>query len=59
LSGLKLSQDIKTTLDENNKIPLIQKYLAEIIIILPGITIKEEFRRRNMAINIVTAYYYF
>jgi hypothetical protein len=39
--------------------PLLQKHLAEAVIMLLGITIKEEFHRRNKGINIVTAYYYF
>jgi hypothetical protein len=59
LSGLKLSQDMKTNLDQNNKMSPIQKHLAETLITLPGTTIKEEFRRRNTAINTVTAYYHF
>jgi hypothetical protein len=33
--------------------------LAEIVIILPGTTIEEEFRHRNTAIDIVTAYCHF
>jgi hypothetical protein len=59
LSGLKLSQDVKTTLDENDEMPLIQKRLVETIITLPGTTIEEEFRRRNAAIDAVAAYCHF
>jgi hypothetical protein len=36
LSGLKLSQDVKTTLDENDEMPPIQKRLAETMMTLPG-----------------------
>lgn len=59
LSGLKLSQDVKTTLDENNEMPPIQKRLVETIITLPGTTLEEEFRRRNAAIDTVAAYCHF
>jgi hypothetical protein len=41
LSGLKLSQDVKTTLHENDEMPLIQKRLAETTMTLPGTTIEE------------------
>jgi hypothetical protein len=59
LSGLKLSQDIKTTLDQNNKMPPLQKRLAEAVITLPGTTIEKEFRRRNRGIDTVAAYCHF
>ena len=47
---------MKTTLDQNDKIFPFQKHLAEIVIILPGTTIEEEFRYYNTAINIVATY---
>jgi hypothetical protein len=59
LSGLKLSQDVKTTLDKNDEMPPIQKRLAETIMTLPGTTLEEEFRRRNAAIDVVAAYCHF
>jgi hypothetical protein len=55
LSGLKLSQDVKTTLDQNDEMPPLQKRLAKTVMTLPGTTI-EEFRRRNAAIDAVAAY---
>jgi hypothetical protein len=59
LSGLKLSQDMKTTLNKNDEMPPIQKRLAETIITLPGTTLEEEFHRRNAAIDAVAAYCHF
>jgi hypothetical protein len=59
LSGLKLSQDVKTTLDQNDEMPPPQKRLAETVMTLPGTTIEEEFRRRNAAIDAVAAYCHF
>jgi len=41
LSGLKLSQDVKTTLDKNDEMPPIQKRLAETVMTLPGTTLEE------------------
>ncbi|KAH8759530.1 hypothetical protein F5882DRAFT_431795 [Hyaloscypha sp. PMI_1271] len=52
-------QDVKTTLDQNDEMPPLQKRLAETVMTLPGTTIEEEFRRRNAAIDVVAAYYYF
>jgi len=59
LSGLKLSQDVKSTLDQNDEMPPLQKRLAETVMTLPGTTIEEEFRRRNAAIDAVAAYCHF
>jgi hypothetical protein len=59
LSGLKLSQDVKTTLAQIDEMPPLQKRLAETIMTLPGTTIEEEFRRRNAAIDAVAAYCHF
>ena len=59
LSGLKLSQDVKTTLDQNDEMPPLQKRLAEAVMTLPGTTIEEEFRRRNGGIDAVAAYCHF
>jgi hypothetical protein len=50
---------VKTTLDKNDEMPLIQKRLAETIMTLPGTTLEEEFRRRNTAIDTVAAYCHF
>jgi hypothetical protein len=46
-------------LDQNNKIPPLQKCLAEIVITLLGTIIKEKFRYYNAIIDAVAAYYYF
>jgi hypothetical protein len=46
-------------LDENDEMPPLQKRLAETIVTLLGMTIEEEFRRRNAAIDAVTAYCHF
>jgi hypothetical protein len=46
---------VKTTLDENDEMPPIQKRLAETMMTLPGTTIEEEFRRHNAAIDAVVA----
>ena len=59
LSGLKLSQDINATLDDNDEMAPIQKRLVETIMTLPGTTLEEEFRRRNAAIDVVAAYCHF
>ncbi|KAI9674630.1 MAG: hypothetical protein M1829_003712 [Trizodia sp. TS-e1964] len=50
LSALKLSQDVKTTLDQNNEMPLLQKRLAEAVMTLPGTTLFDE--RPSMPANI-------
>jgi len=50
---------VKTTLDQNDEMPLLQKRLAETAMTLLGTTIEEEFRRRNAAINAVAAYCHF
>lgn len=52
LSGLKFSQGVKTTLDLNED---MQRRLVETLIKLPGVTLGEEFRRCNAAIDTVTA----
>ncbi|KAF8855964.1 C2H2 finger domain protein [Acephala macrosclerotiorum] len=59
LSGLKLSQDVKTTLDQNDEMPPLQKRLAETVMTLPSTTIEKEFRRRNAGIDAVAAYCHF
>lgn len=62
LAGLKFDQDakamldLKATLDLDNDMPLIQKRLVEMMMTLPRTTLKEEFRRRNAAINAVASY---
>jgi len=56
LAGLKFDQEVKTDLASVDDMPPIQKRLVETIMTLPGKTLKEEFRRRNAAINAVAAY---
>jgi hypothetical protein len=56
LSGFKFDQDVKTSLDVADDMPLTQRRLVETIITLPGTTLKEESRRRNDAINAVAAH---
>jgi hypothetical protein len=43
LSRLKFSNDVKTTLKLANDMPAIQKHMVELIMTLPGTTLKEEF----------------
>jgi hypothetical protein len=56
LSGLKFTEDVKTTLDLSDEMPPAQRRLVETVITLPGTTLEEEFRRRNAAIDAVAAY---
>ena len=56
LSGHKFSEDVKTTLELSDDMPLAQKHLIETVMTLLGITLEDEFRRRNDAINAVAAY---
>lgn len=56
LSGFKFDQDVKTSLDLADDMPLTQRRLVETIITLPGTTLEEETRRRNDAINAVAAH---
>jgi hypothetical protein len=56
LSGLKFDQNVKSTLDLANDMPLPQRRLVETTITLPGTTLEEETRRRNAAINATAAY---
>jgi hypothetical protein len=56
LSGLKFSEDVKTTLKLADNMPAIQKHMVESIMTLPGTTLEEEFGRRSTAINAVAAY---
>lgn len=56
LSGLKFSDDVKVTLESSDdKVPE-QKRLIEVILTLPDMSLKEELRRRNAAINTVIDY---
>jgi hypothetical protein len=50
---------VKTILDKNDEMPLIQKRLAETVITLSGTTLEEEIRRRNAVIDAVAAYCHF
>lgn len=56
LSGFKFDQDVKTSLDLADDMPLTQRRLVETIITLPGTTLEEETRRRNDAITAVAAH---
>jgi hypothetical protein len=56
LSGLKFTEEVKSTLELTDKMPPPQKCLVERILTLPGTTLKEEFARRNAAIDAVAAY---
>ncbi|KFZ00521.1 hypothetical protein V498_00003 [Pseudogymnoascus sp. VKM F-4517 (FW-2822)] len=55
LSGLESTNDVETTSDPADIMPVIQKHLVETITTLPGTTL-EEFRWRNEAINAVDSY---
>jgi hypothetical protein len=57
LSGFKFDQDVKTSLDLANDMPLTQRRLVETIITLPVPTLEEETRWRNDAIDAVAAHY--
>lgn len=56
LSGLKFTEDVKTTLDLSDEMPPAQRRLVETVMTLPGTTLEEEFRRRDAAIDAVAAY---
>jgi uncharacterized protein DUF3435 len=56
LSGLKFSEEVKTTLTLADDMPTIQKHMVESMMTLPGMTLDEEFCRRSTAINAVAAY---
>jgi hypothetical protein len=57
LSGFKFDQDVKTSLDLANDMPLTQRRLVETIITLPVTTLEEETRWRNDTIDAVAAHY--
>ncbi|KAH8586142.1 hypothetical protein B0O99DRAFT_665868 [Bisporella sp. PMI_857] len=56
LSGFKLTENVKATLDLSDEMPLIQRRLVETVMTLPGTTLEKEFRRRDAAIDAVAAY---
>jgi Protein of unknown function (DUF3435) len=56
LLGLKFNKDVKTNLESLDDKPLTQKRLIATVITLPTATLEDEMRRRNAAINAVTAY---
>jgi hypothetical protein len=56
LSGFKFDQDVKTSLDLGDDMPLTQRRLIEAIITLLGATLEKETRRRNVAIHAVAAH---
>jgi hypothetical protein len=59
LAGLKFCDESGASSPLIDKMPLIQKRLAETVMTLPGTTIVEEFCPRNAAIDAVAAYCYF
>ena len=56
LSGLKFNKDVKTNLESLDNKPPEQKRLIATVMTLPAATLEDEMRRRNAAINAVTAY---
>ncbi|OCK99656.1 uncharacterized protein K441DRAFT_536344, partial [Cenococcum geophilum 1.58] len=56
LSRVIFSEDIKATLESNNNRSAEHKRLIKVIIMLPGILLKDKIRRRNNAINAVVDY---
>jgi hypothetical protein len=56
LSGLIFNKDVKTNLESLDDKPLEQKRLIATVMTLPAATLEDEMRRRNAAINAVTAY---
>ncbi|KAG9229617.1 hypothetical protein BJ875DRAFT_445798 [Amylocarpus encephaloides] len=59
LAGLEFSDAPEAKVIQLPEMPSIQKRLVETVMTLPGSTVKEEFRRRNAAIDAVTAYCHF
>lgn len=59
LDGLKFGDAPEAKVVRLPEMPLMQKRLVEIVMILSGLIVEEEFRRRNIAINAVAAYYHF
>ncbi len=55
-SGLKFTEEVKSTLQSTDEMPPPQKRLVETVLTLPGTTLEEEFARRNAANNAVAAY---
>jgi hypothetical protein len=56
LSGLKFNEDVNTNLESLDDKPLEQKRLIATVMTLPAATLEDEMRRRNAAINAITAY---
>ena len=56
LSGLKFTEEVKSTLQSTDEMPSPQKRLVETVLTLPGTTLEEELARRNAAIDAVAAY---
>jgi hypothetical protein len=56
LSGLKFTEEVKSTLQITDDMPQPQRRLVETILTLPETTLEEEFARRNAAIDAVAAY---
>jgi hypothetical protein len=56
LLGLKFNEDVNLNLESLNDKPLDQKRLIATVMTLPAATLEDEMRRRNAAINAITAY---
>jgi hypothetical protein len=56
LLGLKFNEDVKTNLESLDDKPPEQKHLIATVMTLPTATLEDEMRRRNTAINAITAY---
>ncbi|KAJ9656079.1 hypothetical protein H2201_008651 [Coniosporium apollinis] len=56
LSGLKFTEDVRTTLESSTDKTPEQKRLIEAVMTLPGTSLEDEVRRRNAAIDAVTDY---
>jgi hypothetical protein len=56
LLGLKYNEDVKMNLESLDDKPLKQKRLIATVMTLPAATLEDKMRRRNAAINAVTAY---
>jgi hypothetical protein len=56
LSGVKFTEDVRTNLESLDDKPPEQKRLIATVMTLPATTLEDEIRRRNAAINSITAY---
>ena len=56
LSGVKFTEDVTTNLESLDDKPPEQKRLIATVMTLPAMTLEDEIRRRNAAINAISAY---